>query len=358
MSGGILGRHLIARVLTGIGLVALAVVAVLTLVDLIDETRRVRPGGYSFTDALWVIALTTPQRLYEILPICVFIGSLLSLGQLVADSEMTALRATGIGVGWVSRKLLGVGLAMALVTILIGETVAPIGTEAAWEIRRQPHGESTEAAGQGLWIRRGDRYMHVLRDAQQDRLSEILVYRLGEDGRLAHSLHARSARFEDGRWILSDVRESALRPDDSVTRAHYAERTDVPLPDADVLETMLAPADSMPIGRLQRYLDYFEGEAMDLRAHRFAWWQRFATPLSCVVVLLLTLSFTFTQARGGGLGQRLFIGVISGVSIYVFNRVGGHLGMLLDLPTWLAAFLPLLILSSLAWMVLSRQRFT
>ncbi len=340
----ILTRHLVERVLVGIGLVTLAVVAILSLVDLIDEVRRVRPGGYSFADALWVIGLTVPQRIYEVLPVSVFIGSLLSLGQWVADNEMTALRASGVGVWWLSRRLLSVGLLLALLTILIGEKLAPVGVEAAWEVRQHAQAGESATAARGLWIRKGDHYLHVLRGSRRDRLSQVLAYRLDAEGALQHSLHAQRAHFVDGRWVLHDVRESVIHPDGSVTRGQHATRTDRILPDAGVLDTMLMPADEMPATRLNRYLDYFEGEELDLRPYRFAWWQRFATPLACVVVLLLTVSFTFTQSRGGGLGQRIFIGVISGIGIYLFNRVGGHLGMLMGLPPWVAAFLPLALL--------------
>ena len=352
----ILTRHLIWRVLVGIGLVALAVVTILTLVDLIDEARRVRPGAYSFTDALWVIVLTMPQRTYEVLPVSVFIGSLLSLGQLAADNEMTAFRASGVGVWWLSGRLLLVGLLLALVTIFIGEKIAPVGGELAWDIRQQPSKGALVGEAQGLWVRKSDRYLHVLRGDRRDRLSQVLAYRLDADGALEHSLHAKSAHLVDGHWVLYEVRESVIHPDGSVTRSEHARRTDVALPDADVLDTMLMPADEMPITRLDRYLDYFEGEELDLHPYRFAWWQRFATPLACVVVLLLTVSFTFTQSRGGGLGQRIFIGVVSGIGIYLFNRVGGHFGMLMDLPPWLAAFLPLVLLFLLGCAVLLAQQ--
>ena len=349
----VLTRYLIQRVLLGIGMVALAVVAVLTLVDLTDEARWVRPGGYSFADALWVIALTTPQRIYEVLPVSVFIGSLLSLGQLVADNEMTALRASGKGVWWLSGRLLAVGLVLALATIFIGEKIAPAGVESAWDIRHQ---DALSEEERGLWVRKGDYYFHLLLGDQRHRLSDVLAYRLDARGALERSLHAESARFVAGHWVLRGVRESVIHPDGSVTRGRYAERTDVALPDVSVLATMLMPANEMAMARLNHYLRYFDGEEVDLRPYRFAWWQRLATPLACVAVLLLTVSFAFTQSRGGGLGQRIFIGVVSGIGIYLFNRVGGHFGMLVGLPPWLAAFLPLALLSLLGLAALLAQQ--
>ena len=350
----VLARHVALRVLLSAGLVLLAVVAVLTLVDLIDEARAVRAGGYSFADALLTILLTTPQRVYETLPVSVFIGSLLGLGQLAADGEMTALRSAGYGVWAVSRVLLAVGLLLAAATILIGEGPAPAGNAAALE-RRQAAG--AETAAESLWLRKDGRYLHLRLDADRRRLRDVMAYRLDDSGALRSSLYAERAEYDGAAWTLRGVRESVLHGDGTVTSASRDAQPGGLLPEAGVLALMLRPADGMSAADLGRYLDYFAGEELDLRAHRFAWWQRFATPLSCVVVLLLTVSFTSTQARGGGLGQRVFAGILSGIAIYAFNRMGAHLGLVAGLPPWLAAFLPLFALLGLGAAALGvRQR--
>ena len=352
----LLTRYLVRRVLGGIGVTLLAVAAVLTLVDFIDEARRVRVGGYSFAEALWVIVLTTPQRVYEVLPVSVFIGSLLSLGQLAADNEMTAMRAAGFGIQRVARPLLLLGLLLALATILIGEKLAPPGVEAAWSVKRQYRGAGADDAG--LWIRKGGSYVRVQRARDPDRLSDVLAYRMGADGVLQSSAHAQSAWFNGEHWVLQDVRESVIHPDGTMRTQRHAEQAEAALPPADVLELVMRPADEMSMANLNRYLDHFADERAELRPYRFAWWQRFITPISCVAVLLLTVPFAFAQPRGGGLGQRIFIGVLSGIGIYVFNRLCAHLGLVLGLPPWQAAWLPLLLLLALGAWMLSRRRFS
>ena len=349
----LLTRYLVRRVLGGIGVTLLAVAAVLTLVDFIDEARRVRVGGYSFAEALWVIALTTPQRVYEVLPASVFIGSLLSLGQLVADNEMTAMRAAGLGIWRVARPLLLLGLLLALATIMIGEKLAPPGVEEAWSLKRQ-----YRASGAGLWVRKDGNYIRVQRTRDPRRLSDILAYRMGADGVLQRSAHAQSAWFDGQRWVLRDVRESVIHPDGSMQTQRHAEHAESALPPADVLDLVMRPADEMSMASLSRYMDFFAGEQVELRPYRFAWWQRVVTPISCVAVLLLTVPFAFAQSRGGGLGQRIFIGVLSGIGIYLFNRLGAHLGLALGLPAWQAASLPLLLLLVLGAWVLSNRRIS
>lgn len=349
----LLTRYLVRRVLGGIGVTLLAVVAVLTLVDFIDEARRVRADGYSFAEALWVIVLTTPQRVYEVLPVSVFIGSLLSLGQLAADNEMTAMRTAGLGIWRVARPLLLLGLLLALATILIGEKLAPPGVEAAWSLKRQYRADSA-----GLWIRKDGNYVRVQRTGDPRRLSDVLTYEMDADGALRRSAHARSARFDGRHWVLEDVRASMILPDGTMQAQRHAEHVEAALPPADVLELVMRPADEMPMASLSRYLDFFAGEQVDLRAYRFAWWQRVITPISCVAVLLLTVPFSFAQPRGGGLGQRIFIGVLSGIGIYLFNRLCAHLGLVLGLPPWQAASLPLALLLALGAWVLSHRRLS
>ena len=351
----VLARHVALRVLLSAGLVLLAVTAVLTMVDLIDEARAVRAGGYSFADALLTILLTTPQRVYETLPVSVFIGSLLGLGQLAADGEMTALRSAGYGVWATARVLLATGLLLAAATILIGEGLAPAGNAAALEHRRTAGAEP--AAAEGLWLRKDGRYLHLRPDADRGRLRGVMAYELDDSGALRSSLYAERAEHDGAGWILRGVRESVLHGDGTVSSRSREAQPGGLLPEAGVLALMLRPAEGMSAADLGRYLDYFAGEELDLRAHRFAWWQRFATPLSCVVVLLLTVPFTATQARGGGLGQRVFAGILSGIAIYVFNRMSAHFGLVAGLPPGLAAFLPLFALLGVGAAALgARQR--
>ncbi len=354
-SSHILLWYLSSRLLLMIGGVLLTVVVLLTLIDFIDEVRYVNPEGYSFAQALQVIALGTPQRAYEVLPVCVFVGSLLGLGQLVADNEMTALRSTNFGARRLAPLLFGLGLVMAAVTIFIGEIVAPPGVEAGWDIKHAHQSQSHNS--RGLWLREEQNFIHLRRGVGGDRINDILVYRLDEDQLLRRSLYARTAYFSEEGWQMQDVRESVLQEDGTVEQQHHAQQAAAFLPPPQVLELMLLPANEMSLMRLHRYLQYFADAPLDLRAYRFARWQRIATPLSCIVVLLLTLPFALTQSRGGGLGQHIFVGVISGIGIYVFNRIFAHLGMVLGYPAWVAAFLPLVLLLLLAAGILVLRQF-
>src|ERR1700733_14289304 len=71
----------------------------------------------SLTDVLRIIAYTLPNALIFTIPMAVLVGILLGLSRLAADSEITAMRASGMGaldfvriVSVVSIIALGLGL--------------------------------------------------------------------------------------------------------------------------------------------------------------------------------------------------------------------------------------------------------
>src|SRR6201997_4677598 len=72
----------------------------------------------SYSDVARIIAYTLPNALVVTIPMAVLVGILLGLSRLAADSEITAMRAAGMGIGYfvrvasivaVTGKALGVG---------------------------------------------------------------------------------------------------------------------------------------------------------------------------------------------------------------------------------------------------------
>ena len=90
-------KHIGRAVLVTSAVVLFAFVALTSIFNLVEELRG-DGGAYQFQEALWYVALTTPRRVYELLPFVVFLGSLIGLGTLASHSELVVLRAAGVSV--------------------------------------------------------------------------------------------------------------------------------------------------------------------------------------------------------------------------------------------------------------------
>ena len=60
-------------------------------------------------------------------------------------------------------------------------------------------------------------------------------------------------------------------------------------------------------------------------------------------MLIIAAPFVFNFQRNAGAGQRIFIGILIGISFFLINRLLGSMGLVYGLPPLLSATLPLLL---------------
>ena len=121
-------------VLWSIIAVLLVITGLAVLFAFIDQLGDLE-GGYTLQEALIYVGLTTPRRLYDVLPMSALIGCLVGLGSLASSSELTVMRAAGVSLArivWAVMKPLLLLMALGLV---IAEYVAP-WTEVQAQARR------------------------------------------------------------------------------------------------------------------------------------------------------------------------------------------------------------------------------
>ncbi|AKN28181.1 hypothetical protein AB691_3313 [Stutzerimonas stutzeri] len=125
-----IGIHVFLAILTVLGII----VGLALLFAFIDELGDVQ-GNYGLGDALQYVLLTSPRRLYDMLPMAALIGCLIGLGTLASSSELTIMRAAGVSLGRIVLSVMKPMLVLLVAGILIGEYVAPL-TEDIAQARR------------------------------------------------------------------------------------------------------------------------------------------------------------------------------------------------------------------------------
>src|SRR4029453_8923852 len=116
-------------------LIFAALLMLFAFFDLIHELGDVGRGEYTIGAALLFVALHLPSRLYELFPVAALIGTLFAIAQLVANSEYTVMRASGMSLLQLSWSVLRVGIPLAAATFLAGEYIAPPAEQIAQTVR-------------------------------------------------------------------------------------------------------------------------------------------------------------------------------------------------------------------------------
>lgn len=194
----LLDRHILRSVLftcaTAVGLFAFVVAVPNIARELIGPLLA---GQFDLETFVRLIGLLIPFAISYALPMGVLTGVLLTLGRLSADSEITAMRASGIGIGRLSRPILVLGLACAALAFYVNFESMPWARvqyhrEFAAAVRAnplriiEPKRFIRDFAGSVLYVREKDGA--VLRD--------IWLWELDERSRVRRLLRAESGRLD------------------------------------------------------------------------------------------------------------------------------------------------------------------
>jgi lipopolysaccharide export system permease protein len=363
-------RRLLYRdVIWSVVFVAIAFLSLFFFIDFLEELENVGRQGYTVWFAVLSALLELPGRFYELFPIAVLIGSIYAMARLAQSSEFTILRTGGLGPGRALQLLLTLGVAMAVITYLVGEYVAPLGEQQASSLKARLRGG--QALGRtGAWLkeRRGEGAeerslsINVQGTDAKGEMRGIRVFEHDANGVLLRRLQAATARATraggQSVWRLQDVQltDWPASGQGAIVQRHV-DTLDWPTTlQENVVAAAISPIRSMSTLDLWRYSRHLQHQEQAAQRYELQFWRRAFYPFACIVMVALALPFAYLHARAGGISLKVFGGIMLGISFVLLNNVVGHLGLLRDWTPWLASALPSLLyllmsLAAFGWLV-------
>ena len=149
-----LSLYIARRFLTMLALIMAVFFAILFLLDLVEEVRRINNGG--FPAAVNLALLHTPRSLYHILPIIIVLTAIALFLRLARTSELVAIRAAGRSALRTLAAPVVAALGFGVVAVALLDPIAA-ATGKRYEIlaARYDQGLTIDASfsGDGIWLR-------------------------------------------------------------------------------------------------------------------------------------------------------------------------------------------------------------
>jgi len=336
-----LDRYVARQVYASVGFVLLGFLGLFAFFDVVAELRDLGRGNYHLPQVMQYVLLSMPTNAYELLPIAVLIGALYALAQLAANSEFTVMRAAGMSPLQAGRMLLRVGLVFAVLTLLLGDSIAPAAETAAEKLRmRAMSSLIAQGLGSGIWLKDENLFINIREARQSNRLRDVRIYELDADFRLRSISQAREASYEgEGRWMLRGV-ESTLFGVQGPRVERVATRELRSAVTPALLELLIVRPERMSAWRLYLYKAHLEENRQKTERYEIAMWKKLLYPVAILVMLALALPFAYMHTRAGMVGLKVFLGVMLGVLFHMLNNLFAHIGLLQNWPPVAAAAAP------------------
>jgi lipopolysaccharide export system permease protein len=378
----LIGGYLIREISLGILAVLFGFLGLFAFFDLINELEDIGRAGYKLQHAVLYVMLSLPGHVYELMPVAALIGCIYALSQFAGNSEFTAMRAAGMSRYMALRSIIGIGIVLAILTALAGEWVAPVAEQLAQKLRLNVLGASQGGTFRsGLWIKdsvkdgNGQplrlRFVNIGSLSPDGRMERVEIHEFDPSFRLSSVIRAASGTYlppdpeagdQHSAWRLVGVEQTRFElssGDNGIEslRARMDRKKDM-IWESDlnpgILAVLTIAPDRMSAWSLWRYTSHLRENSQNATRYELALWKKIVYPVAIIVMLMLALPFAYLQSRAGGIGLKLFLGVMLGVGFYFMNGLFSNLGLLNTWPPWLAVSIPSMVAFALALAMLGR----
>jgi lipopolysaccharide export system permease protein len=346
----------IGRVIASTTFVTLAVFASLSgIIKFVEQIRAIGRGNYDLAHAALYVLYGVPRDVEMFFPMSALIGGLIGIGMLASNSELIVMQAAGLSRLDIIKSVMKTAFLLIIVSMSIGEWVAPSGEAKAREIRAQAiSGGSLISAKNGVWAKDGDYFVNIGEVLDKGQLKKVQIYGFNESLKIDSWLSAKSAIYQEKNWLLTDVKEFVLTDGELITKNHENKIWNSSLTPKKLGVVTVTP-ESLSLRGLIDYLDYLEANEQDPSRYELAFWRKIMQPLTVAVMLLVALSFIFGPLRSVSMGARIMMGVFTGILFFISNEVLGSLSLVYQLPPILGAMMPSLFFVSVAWYIIGKK---
>lgn len=350
----ILDRYIAKSVGFSTLLVLGVLLTLFTFFAFMDEAGNIGSGRYGTVQAFQYVLLTVPRLAYQLFPISALLGATIGLGVLASNSELVAMRSAGVSLLKIIASVMKVGLLFVVLTVVIGEGVAPAAERYAQTLRSVAMSNKLTLRGrEGLWARDGNSFVNVRNILPGERLGQIFIFERDDKHRLVKLTQAKSAVYRKGQWVLQGMLSSDI-DEHGVVSAEVAEVPWQTNLSPDLLNVVTVKPNTLSIFGLYEYVQYLTDNGLDAATYEQALWGKIVAPLVTAVMVFLSIPFVFGPLRSVGVGHRILVGTLAGVGFYILNQMFTYMGLVFGFNPLLSAMAPAMLAFLIGYLMLRR----
>ncbi|HUA91263.1 MAG TPA: LptF/LptG family permease [Terracidiphilus sp.] len=292
----------------------------------------------------------TPSMIYQIAPLAVLIATLVTFGVLNRNSEIIAMKATGISLYRLVVPITAIAAALAVSLFFFAQYYLPQANRKQEALRATIKGRPAQTFLQSerKWIfghphpgepARIFYYLFFDRDRQE--FANISVFEFDPHSfELTRRIFAGRATWDAdaGTWQFGNGWVRDMHGADVTAYREFRQSTFPEIheaPDYFTIEDI--EAQEMNFGQLDHYIRDLSQSGFDTMRLRVELWHKLAYPLVAVVMVILAIPFALSMGRRGSL-TGIAVAIAVALAYFVVDGLFGALGNVNYMPAAVAAW--------------------
>jgi|GEM_PF-477913 len=333
-------------------------IGIYVLFELFGSFSRLLGSDLSFKECVLYFGGYLSPFFHYLASAAMMLATLYTMWNFCRHSELTAMRASGISLFAIVKPLLFAAVLMGVLVAWVSECYMPEYAQWAKRIKAERFDAQDIAEAEGFTFRntRDNRTWTVRGGTNRDysELNDVFVTQDRPDGSRLYSITAHKASYLDGEWWFTkpqllhyDINtRPCASPTPEIDSLEFRSFTDYRERPEDIRMQNCDPRLISVRGKL-RYI----GINKDLNEEgreslRYDAWAQALAPLSCIIVMLLSIPAGVTSGR-----QSVFAGILGAVGLF-FAFHGFNVGCMVLAKCSLMPSIPAAIVPTLIFLAL------
>ncbi len=312
------------------------------LADLIIEK------GLSLAVAGKLFIYELPSVVVLTLPMSCLLAALLGFSRMSANSEIVALKAAGVSFSRISRPVLWAALFVTMLSLLLNETIVPLGKVASQNVMRfEVVREKPALLKEQVFLRSSDntaegtrRIVYINRlNSRKGTMEDVIVQEFRKSS-LVRLTTARDGLWKNGTWILLEGDVFDVKGKNKIEYTMHFKSQTLPIRlSPQQISRSTAKPDDMSCAELLRQIGIFRAQGKNTLPLWVAFHLRLAVPWACIILAMVGSSLGIRPLRKGGTGAGFGQSILVVFVYYVVMSMGRSLGQTGNIPPMLGAWL-------------------
>lgn len=315
-----------------------------TLFDLLGDIAK---NHISFAVVLSYFAHLLPMMVYQLLPLAALVATLITLGLLAKNNEITAFKASGVSLFRLALPVILAGLLLSTGMFLLDDTFLPYANQRQDalhdRIKGRPAQTYFQPSHQWIFGEHDKIYNYQVFDPDGNLFGGLNVFELDPSTfQVRRRIYADRASWEPNldSWILEKgwVRDFSAQSVNSFTVFRvdsFAELAEPP----SYFKREVFQYNQMNWWQLRNYIRSLQKAGFETAHLSVEWHKKFAFPLITTIIIFLAIPFSLLVGTRGAVGGiALAVGI--GIAYWSIAALFEALGTVGQLPPFLAAWAP------------------
>ncbi len=322
-----------------------ALVVVFVIIDFFEKTRIFMRHHANFSYMILYFIYKIPAIIIQMSPMSVLLATILSLGILSRNNELTAMRASGINLYRVVSPVILISLFISILSLIFNEYILPYTNKKAQyildvKVEKKPYLGFFK--NNKIWYHGENSIYNIqLFDTYNNILYGITIYYFDKDFKLVKRIDAKDAVWKNGKWRFEHVMIRSFT--DNIMEERYYLQKVIPLKETpETFKIIEKDTEEMSYKELKRYIKKIKKEGYDATKYVVELYSKISLPFVGFIMSFLGIPFALKVGKDGGIPLGIGISIVIGFVYWMIFSFCLSLGRASVLPpvlsVWFANF--------------------